>query len=85
MASTINSTTSGAGGLVTTGDSSNQLEIQTGGTTAITVASNQVLTLAQPLPIASGGTNATTASTALSNLGGVSTGKAIAMAIVFGG
>jgi len=37
------------------------------------------------LPIANGGTNATTAATALSNLGGVSTGKSIAMAIVFGG
>lgn len=37
------------------------------------------------LPIANGGTNATTASAALANLGGVSTGKSIAMAIVFGG
>jgi len=37
------------------------------------------------LPIANGGTNATTASVALANLGGVSTGKSIAMAIVFGG
>jgi hypothetical protein len=36
------------------------------------------------LPIANGGTNATTAATALSNLGGVSTGKAIAMAMIFG-
>jgi hypothetical protein len=36
------------------------------------------------IPIANGGTNATTAATALSNLGGVSTGKSIAMAIVFG-
>jgi hypothetical protein len=37
------------------------------------------------LPITGGGTGATTASTALSNLGGCSTGKAIAMAVVFGG
>ena len=37
------------------------------------------------LPVANGGTGATTASDALSNLGGVSTGKSIAMAIVFGG
>jgi len=37
------------------------------------------------LPIANGGTNATTAATALSNLGGTTTGKAIAMTIVFGG
>jgi hypothetical protein len=36
------------------------------------------------LPIANGGTNATTAATALSNLGGVSTGKSIAMAMIFG-
>jgi trimeric autotransporter adhesin len=35
--------------------------------------------------IANGGTGATSASTALSNLGGVSTGKSIAMSIVFGG
>lgn len=37
------------------------------------------------LAINRGGTNATTAEQALTNLGGVSTGKAIAMAIVFGG
>jgi len=36
------------------------------------------------LPIANGGTNATTAAAALSNLGGVSTGKSIAMAMIFG-
>jgi hypothetical protein len=36
------------------------------------------------LPIANGGTNATTAAAALSNLGGISTGKSIAMSIVFG-
>jgi hypothetical protein len=37
------------------------------------------------LAIADGGTGASTAATALSNLGGINTGKAIAMAIVFGG
>jgi hypothetical protein len=36
------------------------------------------------LPIANGGTGQTTASAALNALGGASTGKAIAMAIVFG-
>ena len=36
------------------------------------------------LPIANGGTNATTASQALTNLGGTTLGKAIAMTIVFG-
>jgi hypothetical protein len=36
------------------------------------------------LPIANGGTNATSASVALSNLGGINTGKSIAMAMIFG-
>jgi hypothetical protein len=36
------------------------------------------------LAIANGGTGATTASTALSNLGGINTGKSIAMAMIFG-
>jgi len=36
------------------------------------------------LPIANGGTNATTAATALSNLGGVSAGKSIVLAMIFG-
>lgn len=37
------------------------------------------------LPITGGGTNANTASQALNNLGGIGIGKAIAMAIIFGG
>lgn len=37
------------------------------------------------LPITAGGTGATTASAALSNLGGINTGKSIAMAMIFGG
>ena len=36
------------------------------------------------LPIANGGTNATTAAQALSNLGGINTGKAVAMSMIFG-
>ena len=36
------------------------------------------------LPIANGGTNASTASAALSNLGGINTGKAVAMSMIFG-
>jgi len=42
------------------------------------------LTLGSALPVASGGTNATTAATALSNLGGISTGKSIVLAMIFG-
>jgi hypothetical protein len=36
------------------------------------------------LPIAAGGTGATTAAGALSNIGGINTGKSIAMAMIFG-
>jgi hypothetical protein len=59
MASIINSTTTSPGGLISTGDSSNSLQIQTGDTTAITVDGSQVVTLANPLPAASGGTGLT--------------------------
>ena len=41
MASIINSTDTGSGGLITTGDSSDELQIQTAETTAITVDSGQ--------------------------------------------
>ena len=61
------------------------------GLTGFTAANNAIYSTsssaltAGTLPILAGGTGATTASTALSNLGGASTGKAIAMSIVFGG
>jgi hypothetical protein len=56
------------------------------GSTGLTpsTATSGAVTVAGTLAIANGGTNATTAATALSNLGGVSTGKAIAMAMIFG-
>jgi hypothetical protein len=58
MPSRINSTTTSPGGLIQTGDSDNSLLIQTGDTTAITVNSSQVVSLTNPLPVASGGTGA---------------------------
>jgi hypothetical protein len=45
----------------------------------------QAGTSGDTIPITAGGTGASTAAAALSALGGASTGKAIAMAMVFGG
>ena len=52
--------------------------ITSSGTLAITLSGTA-------LPVANGGTGATTSAAALTALGGINTGKAIAMAIVFGG
>ena len=56
------------------------------GTTGLTpsTATSGAVTVAGTLAIANGGTGQTTAAAALNALGGASTGKAIAMAIVFG-
>ena len=56
------------------------------GSTGLTpsTATSGAVTVAGTLAIANGGTNATTAAAALTNLGGVSTGKSIAMAMIFG-
>lgn len=55
--STIAAGTTTNTALVSTGDTSGQLVFQTNGTTtAVTIGTNQVMTLAQPLPAGSGGT-----------------------------
>ena len=59
MPSRINSTTTSPGGLISTGDSDNNLLIQTGDTTAITINNTQQVSLTNPLGVASGGTGAT--------------------------
>ena len=58
MASIINAATSG--GLISTGDTSGQLQLQTAGTTALTISSAQAISLTNALPVASGGTGSTT-------------------------
>ena len=61
--STIAAGTTTNTALVSTGDTTGQLVLQTNGsTTAVTIGTNQVVTLAQPLPAGSGGTGATSLS-----------------------
>ena len=61
--STISAGTTTNSALVQTGDTTGQLVFQTNGTTtAMTISTGQVVTLAQPLPVSSGGTGASTAS-----------------------
>lgn len=58
--SIIRAGTTSTTALVQEGDTSGQLVLQTNGsTTAITIGTDQVVTLAQPLPVASGGTGNT--------------------------
>jgi hypothetical protein len=49
MASTINASNSGFGGIVSTGDSSGQLQLQTAGTAALTIDTSQNATFAGTL------------------------------------
>lgn len=63
MAVTINAdngAVSGSAGLKQAADSTGVLALQTNGTTAVSISTGQVVTLTQPLPVASGGTAATT-------------------------
>jgi hypothetical protein len=53
LASIINASNSGFGGIVSTGDSSGQLQLQTTGTTALTIDTSQNVTLAGTLAMSS--------------------------------
>lgn len=59
MTTTINASNSGSGGLVQTADASGVLALQTAGTTAVTISAAQVVTFANALAVASGGTGVT--------------------------
>ena len=72
MAVTINAdngVSSGSAGLKQTADSTGVLALQTNGTTAVSISTGQVVTLTNALPVASGGTGATSASAARTSLG----------------
>ena len=87
MAVTINAdngAVSGSSGLKYSADNTGVLALQTNGTTAVSISTAQVVTLTNALPIASGGTGATTAAAALTNLGALTTGKSVALAMIFG-
>jgi hypothetical protein len=68
----INAQTTPFAAIIQTSDGTGNLALQTANVTALSIDSSQNVTFANP-------------GTALANLGGVTTGKAIAMAIVFGG
>jgi len=59
MASTINAQTTPFAAVVTTADGTGNLAFQTANVTALTIGTDQVVTLAQPLPASSGGTGTT--------------------------
>ena len=59
MASTINAQTTPFAAVVTTADNTGNLAFQTANVTALTIGTDQVVTLAQPLPASSGGTGTT--------------------------
>ena len=90
---TPNTATNGAvtvAGTLTVGNGGTGAATLTGvvkgnGTSAFTAGNvNLASEVTGTLPIANGGTGATIAATALSNLGGINTGKSIAMAMIFG-
>ena len=61
MSSTISAGLTSGTAIAISGDTSGQLVLQTNGTTtAVTISTGQVVTLAQPLPVASGGSGVTT-------------------------
>jgi len=53
-------------------------------TTTANLSVTGAVSLTAPLPVAQGGTGATTAGAALTSLGALTTGKSIAMALIFG-
>jgi hypothetical protein len=70
-------------GVLPTVNGGTNLSTFTAANNALYSTSASVL-VAGTLPIAAGGTGQTTASAALSSLGGITTGKSIAMALIFG-
>lgn len=71
MAAVINSTTTGSVGIIVSGGADNQLNIQTGDTTAIAIDASQNVSITGDLSFNNGQS-------------AVGAGKAIAMSMIFG-
>jgi hypothetical protein len=72
MASSINASTSGAGGVITTADNTGILNIQTAGTTAITVSASQNTTFAGTVTLPTGTVYPIVSGTAVASTSGTS-------------
>jgi len=71
MATILNAGTTAATALNVTTDTTGAMKLQTSGVDAISISNAQVVTLANVLPVGSGGTgNTTGAATAIANTGG---------------
>lgn len=91
MTTTINASNSGSGGLVQTADASAILALQTAGVTAVTINASQALGLGTSPSygtsgqvLTSSGSGAAPTWTTGGGGGGITTGKSIAMAMIFG-
>ena len=73
MSSAISAGTTSGTAIAISGDTSGHLVLQSNGTTtAVTISTGQVVTLAQPLPVASGGSGVTTSTGTGANVLGTS-------------
>lgn len=70
---TINAQTTPFAAIIQTSDGTGNLALQTANVTALNIDASQVVSLAQPLPIASGGTGQTTRQNAMDALAGAVT------------
>jgi hypothetical protein len=88
MASSINATSVGSGGLISTGDDSATLQLQSDGNTKLTVSASgvNISGLAYPTTDGTSGQAIVTNGSGSLSFGsaGISTGKSIAMAMIFG-
>jgi hypothetical protein len=82
-ATTLGATTVTGNLSVSANSTSGNLSVSANTTTSNLSVTGSVL-LTAPLPVAQGGTGATTSGAALTSLGAVTTGKSIAMALIFG-